>query len=561
MYTRITRSGPRSYLQLVQGYRDAGGKVKQRVVASLGRVDKLKVDDLTALIEGLQRAVGLAPDPGGELQFESARALGEVWALDQLWQQLGLDRAGQQALRGHRRRFDVEAALRVLVLNRLIDPQSKLGVLRWLETVALAPTLSEGWNPDRLLRAMDTLMDRREALERAVAGQIGTLLERDLSVVFYDLTTIRISGVGKVSKDVRQYGYSKDSGAIARQFVLGVVQSAEGLPLSFEVFEGNISEGTTLLAMLRRCVERYRIERVVIVADRGLLSLDNMAALEALELPGVTIEYILAVPARRYAEFSAILAEQHPLLVSASERDRDAQAIRETTWQARRLVIAHDASRAAEQTQARRDRINELDQYGEQLAQRLDRQEAGKAGRGRRATDRSVYTRFTQAVAQAHLSRIIQPDLQAERFCYDIDHQALAEAERVDGKLLLVSNVQKSLSAEQILSQYKALADIERGFRVLKSDIEIAPVYHRLPQRIRAHALICFLALVLHRVLRQRLQAAQADYSPQRALQCLRQIQHHRVKLHGRIYQGISQLTGEQKRLFEKLKLPTPTLA
>lgn len=110
----------------------------------------------------------------------------------------------------------MEAALRVLVLNRLIDPQSKLGVLRWLETVALAPALSEGWNHDRLLRAMDTLIDRREALERAVAGQIGTLIERELSVVFYDLTTIRISGVGQVSKGVRQYGYSKDSGAAVR---------------------------------------------------------------------------------------------------------------------------------------------------------------------------------------------------------------------------------------------------------------------------------------------------------------------------------------------------------
>ena len=105
---------------------------------------------------------------------------------------------------------------------------------------------------------------------------------------------------------------------------------------------------------------------------------------------------------------------------------------------------------------------------------------------------------------EAHLAKIIKVDLQSDLFTYNIDEQALRQAQLLDGKLLLVTNV-TALNPQAIVQRYKSLADIERGFRVLKSEIELAPVYHRLPQRIRAHAMICFMALILYRVMRQRL--------------------------------------------------------
>jgi len=137
MYTRITRSGGRQYLQLVEGYRDAEGKVKQRVIASLGRLDKLGADDLEPLIRGLQRAVGRPEAPGSAPEFEPALGFGDLWALHQLWGSLGLGPALRRALRSSRRQFDAEALIRLMVFNRLCDPQSKLGVLRWLEEVSV----------------------------------------------------------------------------------------------------------------------------------------------------------------------------------------------------------------------------------------------------------------------------------------------------------------------------------------------------------------------------------------------------------------------------------------
>ena len=121
----------------------------------------------------------------------------------------------------------------------------------------------------------------------------------------------------------------------------------------------------------------------------------------------------------------------------------------------------------------------------------------------------------------------------------------------------MLTNV-PDLAAEEVVARYKALADIERGFRVLKSEIEIAPVYHRLPERIRAHALICFIALVLHRVLRLRLKAAGSTCSPDRLLRSLHQIQRHSVKIAGRTYQGITRPTPEQRELFEEVGIAPP---
>ena len=159
---------------------------------------------------------------------------------------------------------------------------------------------------------------------------------------------------------------------------------------------------------------------------------------------------------------------------------------------------------------------------------------------------------------RGHLARIVRVDLKSELFTYRIDEQALAHARIMDGKLLLVTNV-TDLTPPQILDRYKSLADIERGFRVLKSEIEIGPVYHRLPERIRAHAMICFIALVLYRVLRTRLKDQNTGLSPERALSVLRRIQHHRAKLpDDKTIEGLSSITPEQTAIFSAMGVAKP---
>ncbi len=517
------------------------------------------------------------------------------------------------AWRRSRVEVDVLACLRAMVFNRLCDPGSKLGVLRWLDTVALPlhfgfdaasknthkQTTTGGKLPthQHLLRAMDVLDEHSDALGTRLATLMRPLIDEDLSVVFYDLTTVEVTGQSELEGDVRLHGMSK-SGLVARQFMLSLVQTAEGLPIAHEVHPGNIAEAKTLLPMIKSLLARYPLKRVVLVADRGLLSVNNLAELADLQttLAGlgraVKLEYVLAVPAARYGDFA------ESLRTAAATQESDTPWTAETTWESkpskpskppkpvkpvkpvkqakpsasstsneassthsvRRLVIAHDPEVALRRTSARRKAIADLLALGEQWGVKLDAQDAGTRRKGRPLSDSGAKARFYHAVKDASLAHLIKVDLKAEAFSFEIDEDKQRYLELLDGKLLLVTNT--DAPAAEVVARYKSLADIERGFRVLKSDIEIGPVYHRLPQRIRAHALVCFMALILYRVMRMRLKANRREESPSRLLEQLRRIHQQTVRTtDGQTVHGLTDMTPAQRSLFTALELPPPTPA
>ena len=305
------------------------------------------------------------------------------------------------------------------------------------------------------------------------------------------------------------------------------------------------------------------LKRVVLIADRGLLSvnnLDELAALQAaLKAQGreVAVDYILAVPASRYGDFAESLGAM------AAQQPSNAEWVSETQWAApdkpsRRLVVAHDPVAGARRTQARQTAIDDLIKLGQQWSGKLDEQDAGKRSKGKPLSDSGAKARFYHAVKHASLAHLIKVDLKAEAFSYTVDEDRQRYLELLDGKLLLVTNTAEP--AAEVVKRYKSLADIERGFRVLKSDIEIGPVYHRLPQRIRAHSLICFIALILYRVMRMRLKASRREESPTRLLELLRRIHQQTVQTaDGQKLSGLTEIAPLQKSLFAALDLPQPT--
>ena len=591
MFVKVTASGPRRYVQLVESYRDEAGRVKKRTVATLGRLEQLS-GELDSVIEGLLKVVGRAPGAAQlaaqlpapingvvgsagavatpSVSFDSARALGHVWTLTELWKELGFSDL-RRVFRRTRHSIDVEALIRIMVLNRLCDPDSRLGVLRWLQTVALPDVQVKAITHQHLLRSMDALMDNQDAVDGVVAALLRPLVDQDLSVAFYDMTTIRAEGLASIEGDVRKYGMTKE-GLIARQFMLGVVQTSEGLPIYHEVFDGNTAETKTLLPIVKKVMDRFpNLRRLILVADRGLLSLDNLEALQAIRLrPGKgqapdqaqALEFIIAVPGRRYAEFTELLEPLQEKFASTSastSADTSADITGEVAWNGLRLVVAHNWETACQQRQERKSRINELENLASAWVGKLDEQDQGAKKRGRKLSDSGAKARFYHAVCEAHLGKILKLDMKAQLFSYSIDEQALRLAQLMDGKLLVVTNVQ-DLVPGQVIERYKSLADIERGFKVLKSELEIGPVYHRLPERIRAHASICFMALILHRVMRMRLKAANAGITPERALQSLRRIQHHRVSINGAApLSGVSSMTTEQNQVLSALKVKIPS--
>lgn len=585
MFIKVTVSGGRRYAQLVESFRNEAGVPRQRTLATLGRLEP--GGDVDRLISALNRAQGIDASSQGarsaaisELRFLDSRSAGDVWALWQLWLSLGLEGLSLAWSRS-KCELDVLGCLRAMVFNRLCDPGSKLGVLRWLDTVALP----RGFGFDtgipehqHLLRAMDVIDDHADAIGERLAFLMRPLIDQELSVVFYDLTTVRVHGEAVVEGDVREFGLSKEGG-VARQFVLSLVQTADGLPIAHQVHPGNTAEARTLLPMIRSLLARWPLKRVVLVADRGLLSLNNLSELAALQAeldaaagPGqaaVRLEYVLAVAAARYGEFKAEL--------QALDAGREAATpwVAEMTWHTtekpaskgdaevvrqHRLVVAHDPVSAQRRTQARRDQIAELIALGQQWGGRLDAQDTGQRQRGRPLSDSGAKARLYHAVKDAGLAHLIKVDLHSELFNFTVDEQRQQYLERLDGKLVLVTNT--DAPAAEVVQRYKSLADIERGFRALKGEIEIGPVYHRLPKRIRAHALVCFLALNLHRVLRMRLKASQREESPATLLAQLRRVHHQTAQTpDGHVLRGLTELGVAQKDLFAAVGLPMPTPA
>ena len=313
-------------LRIVEAYRDPeSGRPKQRHVANLGRLEQLTETDLDGIINGLLRVTerpsleALTAGVDAEnTRFAPALELGDVWALTQIWQQLKFAQTIARAVRG-RRRIDVEQLVRVMVINRLSDPRSKLGVLRWLETVYLPGIDREQVTHQNLLRAMDALIEHKDALEAQLVGTLLPLFDDELEVLFYDLTTVGVSAEGELEGDLRAYGKAKAHAGTERQFVVGVVQTADGLPITHEVFEGNVSEPETVRGIVEGLLARFPLRRLILVADRGLLTEDNLEMLEQLKLPdGRAVEYIVAVPARRYTQMTKVIGTLHPQLVQAS---------------------------------------------------------------------------------------------------------------------------------------------------------------------------------------------------------------------------------------------------
>ncbi len=566
MQVKITRSGPRSYLQIVRAYRDPETRrPKQEHIANLCRLDQLGEADLDTLINGLLRVTdrpsldeltrGITSD---NTTFAPAEQLGDVWAVMDIWRQLKLAQAVLKSTRGRRHQIDIEKLVRVMVINRLSDPRSKLGILRWIEQVYLPGIDRSQVTHQNLLRAMDVLVEYKDALERELVGTLLPLFDTEMEVVFYDITTIGVEGETEVEDDLRQWGKSKDTDGTARQFAVGLVQTADGFPVTHEVFEGSISETTTVQGIVTRLCERFPVKRLVFVADRAMISLDNLAELESLQVNGRSVEYILAVPARRYREMTKDLAELHRDLLEES-RESGEESVREAEVDGRRLVVAHSPEIAKRARRMRAERIAKVLHSTRQLAGKLNAQEDGTPGRGRRLTDNGARVKMHHELVEARLTRLIKLDLEDEVFSWYWDVEELKRDLELDGKLVLISNV-RDMSAEELVARYKDLADIERGFRVMKSQLEIAPVYHRLPDRIRAHTFICFLALVIQRVMRLRLKRSGLSMSPEELLYRLRAVQRHNVRLAtGTTLTGVSSMTPEQRALFEAIEVRQPT--
>lgn len=525
------------HLQIAESYRDPakGNSPRTRILAHLGTVEGLGEEQIEKLISGLKRAIGKTSDSLPQLLF--ARDYGHVHAVGGVWDKLGLSSALEDAGVKGEASFGPAALIRLLVVNRICDPCSKLALLDWLESVFYDKEEPPSYH--HLLRAMDRLIAVKEEAEPMIARQLVADSEK-IDLVFYDITSTYFEGDRSLTdNDLRRYGYSRDGRFDKRQIVIGLVMTRSGIPLCHHIFPGNTVDKTTVIEVIEDIKTRFHLDRVVFVGDRGMLSDDNLDT-----LLGEGLGFVVAYPLRR----NAFAAEVIGSLKKSFDRKNPTEQFFEDVRTAMRFVVAYSPEIAAEVKSVRDQRLKKTDAWIKGVRHRL----VHPSGKGRKPTPQGTYDRIRDYLRDHHLLGYYNVELKSDRLSVTQNRQTRAWEENIDGVLMLGTTDMES-PPEEIVRRYKELAEIERGWRSLKSTLLLRPVYHWTEKRIRAHVFICVLALQLERWMRRELKGIS---SVPRAISTLKRIKIADLEMGEKKKRILTRPSAEQKQLLKALGVP-----
>jgi hypothetical protein len=489
------------YLQLAHNTWDSAAKRSRvQVIYNFGREDHHNRAALGRLVASVSRFLDpdqtLAATAGEGLAFVESRPLGGVWALEGLWRRLGIDQAMRRLLKGRRLDASAERVLFGLVANRALAPSSKLAAAGWISDDAAIPGLA-ATSDDACYRAMDWLLEIHHELEQEIFGQVATLLDLEVDLLFFDTTSTYFEldepdtpiardqrghrlpqptggdGDGQQAAGFRSYGKSKDHRDDLPQIVVGMAVTRTGIPVRVWCWPGGTSD-QVLIRQVKADLRDWTLARVIWVADRGFASAENRRYLRRGDH-----HYIIGEKLRSgSAEATAALARQ-----GRYQQVADNLRVKEVRISDHeRFVICYNPQQA-DRDAAVRTRL--LAQLQETIAV------SDKLNVTKRAELRGVIS--TKPGLNRYL-RVTPGGL------LRIDRRAIKAEQALDGKYLLRSS-DPHLSAEDIALGYKQLLQVERGWRDMKQVLDLRPVYHRKEERIRAHVLLCWLALLLTRTI------------------------------------------------------------
>jgi len=519
MFVRVKPSGPRQYLQIVENFRESG-RVHQRVIATLGRVDLLtgsgEVDGLMKSLSRFARRIRVIEGAAsGRLRAESALKIGPALVLERVWDRCGAREVMERLLSGRGFEFPVERAVFLSVLHRLFDPGSDRQAERWKAGHRIEGAAELQLH--HLYRAMRWLGEERERIEEALFARRRTLFsEGDL--VFFDTTSIYFEGRG--GETIGQYGHSKDHRPDLPQVVVGAVMDAEGGPISAPMWPGNTADVTTLAPVVENLRSRFGIRRFVIVADRGMIS---NKAVEAFERQSPAQAYILGVRMRRQKE-----VKEEVLGRAGRYQDvADNLQVKEVRVGGRRYVLCRNPEEAERDAAAREAILDSL-------REKLNCAQATLIGnRG--------YRRFVSL----------------RRGAVVLDEAKIQADARYDGKYVLRTNT--DLPAEEVARRYKELWRVERLFRDTKSLLDTRPIFHHFDATILGHVFVSFLALVVRHELDRAISAhaAEAEWSDlRRDLEAVQEIE---VRDGEQRYWLRTPVRGAALEVFHSLGMALPT--
>ena len=532
-------------VHLCESYRDPdkGGKPRSRVVYNLGPLDKLGMETVRKLASGFRKIAGGETTDGTVISFPDGHDFGHVYALDRTWKNLVFSEALLEAGIAGDAEYPVTELVRLMVINRICDPCSKLALLDWMEDVHVPGFLGKKPSYHHFLRAMDRLIAVKEKAEPLVVKR---LLESSgsssVDLVFYDITSTYFEGDRSIEQDdIRCFGYSRDGRFDRRQIALGVVMTGDGIPLCHHVFPGNTVDKTTVVDVVKDLKERFDLRRVIFVGDRGMLSDENLEAVLDEELG-----FIVAHPLRRNAQAAEVISG----LGDKFDRGKDKEQFLSDERAFLRFVLAYSPVIARDARRNREERLRSADVFIGEVLRKL----ANPPVRGRRMTPQGAYDRIRDHLRDRRLLSFYDVSIDEGEVKVIPNQKAREWEEKIDG-MLLVETTDLDGLPEAVIRRYKELAEIERGFRALKSTLEIRPLNHWTEKRIRAHVFLCILALQMERWMRKKL----VGISVPKAIQILRRIKAVMVSSPEKTSLVVTRAKKDQKEILRRLGIPSPS--
>jgi len=538
MFARIKKSGAHQYLQIVENRRE-GPKTIQRVIATIGRMDHLQqkgeIENLVRSLSRFSEKVLLVLSGQGEAQA-CAKKIGPALIFGRLWEELGIGRTLKHLLKGRKFGFDVERAIFLTVLHRLMVSGSDRFCEKWRSDYRIEGV--EALLLHHLYRAMAFLgeeladqKDRTPLAPRCIKDLVeeALFLERrdlftSLDLVFFDTTSIYFEGEG--GETLGEKGHSRDHRSDLNQMVVGAVLDQGGNPLCCEMWPGNTADVKVLIPVIDRIRERFHVGQFCVVADRGMISSETLEGLEQRKIP-----YILGARMRRVKAIrEEVLCRAGRFRVvrpeGESSQDPSALQVKEVWLKDRRYIVCLNPREARKDAQDRQILI-------EALREKLKRDPKVLIG-----------------------NRGYRKYLKVERDQIGIDPEKVEEDARFDGKWVLQTTT--DLPADRVALKYKELWQVEQVFRDMKSILGTRPIYHQTDETIRGHVFCSFLALMLRKELDRRLEKAGHGFEWADIKQDLKSLQEITIEEKGKRLAIRSECRGVCGKVFQAVGVAIP---
>ncbi len=547
------------YLRIVESVREKG-KIRQNTIASLGNIEVLR-KDIKQIVNGLLKACGEKPLTFREDgQLISTKEYGVRYVAQAIWERLGLQEIIKRHLKNRGASVQYEELALMMVINKLSDPMSKLGIFRWLNGIYWP---EHGFNPllfkddditeeeyleyargevMKFYRAMDHLLCLKDIIEIHLYQKLRDLFSLSVDLVFYDLTSSYFEGNGP--DGLAERGYSRDYEHGKKQVVIGLIM-CNGMPIGHEVFEGNRVDKKTVKEILKKLKEKFEIGRCIFVGDRGLVTKEN---LEEIERHG--FDSILALRKRRNAEVMEIVLGAAPYVYCIEGKELWWREVK--TAEGLRYIVCRNPEMAELQRQMREEKIKELMDELKKIKEGIEKLK-------RKVSLKRVISQVEEVVRHKHGRRLIdyRVDEKGGRLSYWIKEESIKIEEALDGVYILRTEEQR-MSAKEVIDAYKDLTDVERAFRTMKSVLQLRPFYHWTENRVRAHAFICYLAFLIERYVERTLKHHNVGFSAETAFQSLSQLCAATMEVDDERYTYISEPSRRDRIIFNALGLKFP---